>query len=127
MAYRVCFKCGRNGAGDPLDKHHIFGGAYRAKSEKYGLYVYLCHHDCHIFGENAVHNNSEEMEKLHKYGQRKVMTEQGWTVEQFIAEFGRNYLTIEELADVYAERFGGGSSFRETSGAVSFAEELGMA
>ena len=38
-----CWLCGRNGSVDPLDKHHIFGGPYRKKSEKYGLVVYLCH------------------------------------------------------------------------------------
>ena len=43
---RECFLCGRNGADDPLDKHHIFGGAYRKKSERYGLTVYLCHDRC---------------------------------------------------------------------------------
>lgn len=40
---RSCWLCGRNGTAEPLDKHHIFGGAYRKKSEKYGLTVYLCH------------------------------------------------------------------------------------
>ena len=34
---RSCWLCGRNGTAEPLDKHHIFGGAYRKKSEKYGL------------------------------------------------------------------------------------------
>lgn len=87
-----CWLCGRNGAADPLDKHHLFGGAYRKKSEKYGLYVYLCHHDCHIFGREAAHQNAKTMQMLHEYGQEKAMREQGWTTEQFIAEFGRNYL-----------------------------------
>jgi hypothetical protein len=32
------------------------------------------------------------MQTLHEYGQRKVMEEQGWTTEDFIHEFGRNYL-----------------------------------
>ena len=45
-AARVCAICGRNGMGDPLEKHHIFGGAYRKKSEKYGLTVYLCGMRC---------------------------------------------------------------------------------
>ena len=87
-----CFLCGRNGYADPLDKHHIFGGPYRKKSEKYGLTVYLCHHDCHIFGREAVHNNAENMLYVKQYGQRKAMQENGWTVQQFINEFGKNYL-----------------------------------
>ena len=89
---KSCWLCGRNGAADPLDKHHIFGGANRNKSEKYGLVVYLCHNDCHIFGPEAAHNNADTMQKLHEYGQKKAMKEQGMTVDQFIKTFGKNYL-----------------------------------
>ena len=87
-----CFLCGRNGSQDRLDRHHIFGSANRKKSERYGLVVHLCHHDCHIFGTNAVHKNAETMLALHQYGQRKAMREQGWSVEDFIRVFGKNYL-----------------------------------
>lgn len=89
---RRCWLCGRNGASDPLDRHHIFGGALRAKSEKYDLVVLLCHHRCHIFGERAAHRDGETMLEIHQYGQRKAMREQGWTTEDFIREFGKNYL-----------------------------------
>ena len=89
---KECWLCGRNGTSDPLDAHHIFGKSYKKKSERHGLLVHLCHHRCHIFGKYAVHNNAETMLTLHQYGQRKVMQEQGWTVEKFIKEFGRNYL-----------------------------------
>ena len=91
MQYRQCWLCGRNGTEDRLDVHHIYGGAYREKSEKYGLLVDLCHFRCHIFGKEAVHNNKDTMKLLHQYGQRKVMKEQNWTLEDFIREFGRNY------------------------------------
>ena len=92
---RECFLCGKNGSSDPLDVHHIFGGKNRKKSEKYGLTVDLCHRECHIFGKHAVHNDPNVMQRLHEYGQRKAMAEQGWSVEDFIREFGRNYLTEE--------------------------------
>ena len=88
----VCWKCGRNGCADPLDKHHLFGGALRAKSEQYGLWVYLCHNLCHENGPDAAHQNEETMQKLHEYGQRKAMAENNWTTEDFIREFGKNYL-----------------------------------
>lgn len=100
---RSCWLCGRNGNGDPLDKHHIFGEANRKKSEKLGLYVYLCHDRCHIFGKYAVHNNPDTMEQLHKYGQEKAMKEQSWSVEEFIMEIGKNYLDGDELAALCAE------------------------
>lgn len=89
---KSCWLCGANGNGDPLDKHHIFGGANRKKSDRMGLVVYLCHNRCHIFGRNAAHQNKETMLKLHQYGQRKAMEENEWTTEDFIREFGRNYL-----------------------------------
>ena len=91
MQRRWCWLCGNSGP-EPLDRHHIFGGANRKKSEKYGLVVDLCHHSCHIFGPNAAHQSGETARKLHEYGQRKAMDEQGWTTEDFIREFGRNYL-----------------------------------
>ena len=91
MQRRYCWLCGNSGP-EPLDRHHIFGGANRKKSEKYGLVVDLCHNKCHIFGPNAAHQCRETMQKLHEYGQRKAMDEQGWTTEDFIREFGRNYL-----------------------------------
>lgn len=89
---KECWLCGRNGSFDPLDKHHIFGHTNRNKSEKYGLTVFLCHDRCHLNGEYAVHRNAQTMQMLHEYGQRKAMEEQGWTVEEFRNEFGKNYL-----------------------------------
>lgn len=89
---RQCFLCGANGSTDPLDRHHIFGGAYRKKSEKYGLVVDLCHDRCHIFGGYAVHQNAKTMLQLKRYGQLKAMREQGWTEDEFRREFGKSYL-----------------------------------
>lgn len=92
MDSKCCWLCGRNGASDRLDRHHIFGGPYRKKSEKYGLVVYLCHDRCHIFGPEAAHQSPKTMQRIRMYGQRKAMREQGWTVEDFRREFGKSYL-----------------------------------
>ena len=86
------FLCGRNGASDPLDLHHIFPGACRKKSEKYGLVVYLRHNRCHIFAKTAVHQNEGQMRRLKRYGQLRAMQEQGWTEDDFRREFGKSYL-----------------------------------
>lgn len=88
---RVCWMCGANGHRDPLDSHHVFNGAFRKKSEKYGLKVWLCHNSCHEFGPEAVHNNAANMRKLKAWGQEKAMEHYGWTTDQFIQMFGRNY------------------------------------
>lgn len=89
---RKCFLCGRNGAADRLERHHIFNGPYRAKSEAYGLVVDLCGDRCHRNGKKAAHANIKTMRALQRYGQRKAMRENGWDTEEFIAVFGRNYL-----------------------------------
>ncbi len=90
--YNKCFLCGRNGRGDRLERHHIYGGARRPLSEKYGLVVYLCGERCHRLGKYSAHQNAEIADYLHKYGQEKAMKENKWTVEQFIEVFGKNYL-----------------------------------
>lgn len=77
---------------DPLDKHHIFGGALRKKSERYGLTVYLHHNKCHIFGAEAVHANAEKNRALQAEAQKAAMERNGWSVEDFRREFYKNYL-----------------------------------
>ena len=91
-----CFLCGRNGAQDRLELHHIFPGALRKKSDKYGLTVWLCGERCHRNGKYAAHRCRETALKLKQYGQRKAMEENGWTISDFIREFGRNYLEVED-------------------------------
>lgn len=83
-----CFWCGR---WDELERHHIFGGPNRKKSEKYNLVVDLCAR-CHREGPEAAHKNRDTALKLHQYGQRKYMEQKPATTEMFISEFGKNYL-----------------------------------
>jgi hypothetical protein len=87
--YRECFICHRNSHAK-LERHHIFNGANRPLSEKYGLCVYLCR-DCHT-GTHGVHNNAELMRWLKRKGQRMAMERYGWSKEQFKDIFGKNYL-----------------------------------
>lgn len=89
---KECFLCGRNGNGDPLERHHIFGGANRKLSEKYGLVVWLCGERCHRTGIFSAHQSGEVADFLHRYGQRKSMQENGWTEDEFREIFGKNYL-----------------------------------
>lgn len=88
---RRCFLCGRTGW---IEGHHIFGGPYRKKADRLGLVVDLCH-ECHNEPPNGVHHNREVMLDMKRYGQRRAMREQGWSVERFIKEFGKNYLEEE--------------------------------
>lgn len=87
-----CYLCGRNGAADPLDEHHVFGGPNRKLSERYGLTVILCHHDCHIYGPCAAHNHAGNDLAIKQHAQREAMTYYGWNTAQFVSVFGKNYL-----------------------------------
>lgn len=91
--HRKCFLCERvETEYNRLEVHHIFQGRGRRQiSDRYGLTVLLCH-KCHNEPPYGVHQNADTMLLLHQYGQRKAMIEQGWTVQQFIEVFGKNYL-----------------------------------
>lgn len=80
-----CFICQRWGQ---TEKHHIFGGANRKWSEKYGLFVYLCH-SCHNEPPNGVHFNKDVRKRLQATGQRAFEKEHSH--EEFMKVFGRNY------------------------------------
>ncbi len=87
-----CYICCQNASVEPLDCHHIFGASNRDKSEKYGLKVYLHHNKCHIFGRNSVHQNADINRALKAEAQKIAMAHYGWSVEDFIKIFGKNYL-----------------------------------
>lgn len=87
----ICFLCKRNRHAGRLEVHHIFGGARRKLSDRFGLVVTLCE-ECHRTAEWAVHRDADTMQYLHEYGQRKAMKENGWSIEQFRQVFGKNYL-----------------------------------
>ena len=73
-----------------LEEHHVFPGtANRKKSEQYGLKVWLCY-EHHRTGKNAVHNCRATMDLLKAEGQETF--EKSHTREEFIKEFGKNYL-----------------------------------
>ena len=80
-------------------------GRTGGKSEQLGLVVDLCHGSCHIFGERAAHRCRETAQALHEYGQRLAMEKMGWSTEEFVREFGRNYLD----ADAETAQNGGSS------------------
>lgn len=78
-------KCAFCGTTKNLERHHLLCGAQRGKADKYGLVIDICH-TCHM----RVHASPELMEKCRKFGQKKF--EKTRTREEFIQEFGRNYL-----------------------------------
>ena len=83
-----CDLCGKYGN---LERHHVFGGANRKLSEQCGLVVNLCH-ECHNEPPDGVHFNAKKMCALRRWAQKQAMEHYGWTVDDFIKIFGRNYL-----------------------------------
>jgi hypothetical protein len=79
-----------------LHEHHIFfGDPWRRISEKRGLKVWLTYE--YHEGTNGVHGkNGHALDiELKKIGQKAYMDYYNRTVEEFIKEFGRNYLEME--------------------------------
>lgn len=72
-------------------KHHVFGASNRNKSEEYGLFVFLTP-ELHNMSNKGVHFNKAFDTELKQIAQRAAMERYGWTTEDFIKEFGRNYL-----------------------------------
>ncbi len=89
-----CFLCGRNARADyfGLEEHHVFEGlGRRGISEQYGLKVYICGSRCHREGKDSVHKNAKVDRALKKVVQQRAMQYYGWTVEEFIKKFRKNY------------------------------------
>ena len=84
-----CYRCGR--CNEKLDRHEVFGGPFRQKSKELGLWVTLCHSTCHE-GRCGVHGDPEESRRIKRKAERVAMRVYGWTEEDFIREFGKNYL-----------------------------------
>lgn len=75
---------------DGLERHHVMHGtANRAKAEKWGLWVWLCHAH-HTGGKESVHRNREMDLELIKMSQR--VFERKYSHEKWMEEFGKNYL-----------------------------------
>ena len=87
-----CFLCGRNGQGDSLEEHHVYGGPNRKNSEKYGLKVYLCGNECHRNGKFSVHQNAEVAKKVKRIAQFAAMTHYKWSEDEFRTIFGKSYI-----------------------------------
>jgi hypothetical protein len=91
----TCWRCGRNGSQDPLNRHEIYhsdmGGNLRDRCKQYGLWVHLCHHRCHQ-GPTGVHNDPEFDLLLKQTAQKCAMETYGWSTEEFVSLFGKNYL-----------------------------------
>lgn len=83
-----CYVCGSK---TQLEYHHIMNGSNKKKSEEYGLIVRLCRK--HHTGSEGVHTFPQErMIPLKAEAEKRWCEVYGKTIEDFIREFGKNYL-----------------------------------
>lgn len=80
-----------SGRTDWIEVHHVYPGALRRLSERYGLCVYLNHYE-HNEPPDGVHFNRSAMDSLQAKVQKIAMEHYGWSVEDWISIFGRNFL-----------------------------------
>lgn len=81
-----CFLCGR---AVNLERHHIMAGtANRKLSEKYGLWVWLCH-DCHT-GKQGAQYDRELNQRLKRLAQTAFEAKHNH--DEWMAAFRKNYL-----------------------------------
>lgn len=84
---KVCIITGRETG---LHKHHVYRGPYRAAAEKWRCYIYLAP-DWHVGTRYCIHNDQNWQDALKREYQLRLMAA-GWTKEEFVETFGRNYL-----------------------------------
>ena len=76
---------------DVVERHHVFGGFNRVRSEKYGFIAPL-RPDLHPNGVFANPDRKDEIDEHLKRACQEWYEKNVGTREEFIAEFGRSYL-----------------------------------
>lgn len=85
-------ECYVTGSTYNLHEHHIFfGTSLRRLSEKYGLKIWL-RPELHNMTNDGIHFNHDFDMEIKQMAQDKAMEHYGWSTEDFIKIFGRNYL-----------------------------------
>lgn len=74
-----------------LHEHHVFGGVNRKKSERLGLKIYL-RADWHNLEKYSIHMDKKLDRRIKAEVQAIAMDHYGWSVDDFIREFGKNYI-----------------------------------
>lgn len=86
---KECFACKTTTC---LNDHHIFPGSRRKISEKYGFKVFLCVNHHTIFKESVHQNPNKGLDLELKQMAQEYYEEHIGTREDWMREFGKNYL-----------------------------------
>lgn len=85
----ICYWCGR---ARKTEVHHVFNASDRNASEKYGLTVNLCR-ECHDRLHFGHKDDDVKIDKsLKKKVQETAMAYYGWSMEDWLGKFRRNYI-----------------------------------
>lgn len=78
---------------DGIERHHVFGGANRKRSEKYGFVIPL-HYSLHPNGAGCQLSQDErnDLDRVLKQECQKWYLEHIGGIDSWMKEFGRNYL-----------------------------------
>ena len=79
-----CYICGRRAT----ETHHIFGGANRSLSDRYGLVIPLCH-SCHNEPPGGIHFDPDVRREIQALAQAQF--ERAYPDQDFLKIFGKNY------------------------------------
>lgn len=85
-------RCYITGRTDHIERHHVFGGAYRKKSEKYGFVVPLT---AEVHPNGAFFDISRDRKGIDRFLKRECQIyfeHHCGSREDFRREFGRSYL-----------------------------------
>jgi len=82
-------ECYLTGSTNDLHKHHVFGGANRSNSEKYGCWIWL-RSDWHNMSNYGVHTDRKLDLAIKQDTQARF--ESIWGHALFLKVFGKNYL-----------------------------------
>lgn len=85
---KECYICGTNVW---LEEHHVFGGANRKISEKYGLKIWLCHRH-HNEVPDGIHFDKWLRNRVKEDTQKLFMKYYNKSEEEFRQIFGKSYL-----------------------------------
>lgn len=84
---RECYICKTQ---RDLQRHHIFGGPNRRRSEDDGLWIFLCVE--HHIGDHGVHRDFDLALKVKQLGERAWIEHNEKTKEEFIRDYGKNFI-----------------------------------
>lgn len=83
-----CYLCGR----PATETHHLISGtANRKIADKYKLTIPLCR-DCH----RKAHDDPRLNRQLKVLGEEKWLLATGKTIDDFIKEFGKNWIGVNK-------------------------------